>query len=1174
MRKSIAKILLISFVLSFTMTLQAAIINEYEWSPALNSLFVQPRADDLTQQSGSTNYIVKGGMHDSAFVLKSLFDSDFNGSYGIGNNSGIFLDEISPDNDTVIHCDFDSAKSIAEVRVFTKSGDRRLFSWFEVWASTTGTNSDDYSYLGTATFGEIGDSWLPYKNSNCVARLYDPDDSVLADNVRSVKLVQKNCGYDFYKQVPGTSTNGIWPIDSSACRELDIIEVPESTLPNKDGLKTPYPHWHYFDATLPSGIGIDPFYINGNFNSVANNDWGPNRGNYSVGRREISFSNGDNAVFKYDMRGLGNQAWFVLQAANNWLVEFSSNGTDWVFGGSNTPPNNSANNENFWYEKPLTNESPYYFDISPFLPAENLYVKFGNVSSPTGSGALLYNALITTKGYPYFNAGGCEPSAVRGRNGDQQWLYIKGDTSDSELENGRTADGTKKFVYKFDLPDDEDDCWLHTRISGEYLLEISTNSEFSTIDLVNSNNPGVLTERFLHLPLKNKVLSKSSDNLIYVRFSDSNPGNSFGANPKDFWIAPFLVTSTTKSFHAGSEEELPYLWYNDFTYLDGKCNRSAYDDHKFTYRINYDPNCKNGTIKLVVHGEFLIEASSNDTDWVTIANAGSGHVGREYVIFNPFSGDATGYNVEENIPKLCPNLYDGTSNVFFLRVSDCAPGHAGVGVVQDVTIIADSGNSLGTQSKQYSINDHLISSSVFSWYTSYDGQLKGTWLPREGRQNWSGEPDWWKTQVKQMMLAGLDILYVQLMPYMELQRINLFQALYELRQKGYNVPKVVPFLDTKITWGTNKYSLATESNRKMLVDQYIRFFKQYYLMNPDEHADDYIGIIDNKVMLNNWYLIFNFTDISSFHRNHIEDPLAAEFGAEHPVFSNGVYMIVATHFETFDWADEHVEEFNTHNYYSEINYNGIKSYKITPGFWNENIKSPGTFLPRDGGVHYLNAWNVVNNSSATRAYLESWNEYDEGSGLYVAYPDYIYRLNGNTVNDDVWSTTDDPLEYIKITLNGARDFKSSEIDAKNAEVLWQNIPTNMVAGETIHCTVYMRNTGFDIWKSNELYRFGQRLEDGADFGPGRYYFSDNDVEADLYLGAFKGRPVKFDVDVIAPEISGVYETHWRMVQDGVAWFGEELTNTIHVFPIPEPGIPVIILALGIVIKRAVKARYS
>ncbi|RLD09585.1 MAG: hypothetical protein DRI44_08185, partial [Chlamydiae bacterium] len=83
---------------------------------------------------------------------------------------------------------------------------------------------------GTATFGEIGDEWAQYANSNCVARLYDSDDGILAGNVKSVMLIQKNCGYDTIKQIPGSITNGIVPIDSCACKEIDIIGIPEPCL--------------------------------------------------------------------------------------------------------------------------------------------------------------------------------------------------------------------------------------------------------------------------------------------------------------------------------------------------------------------------------------------------------------------------------------------------------------------------------------------------------------------------------------------------------------------------------------------------------------------------------------------------------------------------------------------------------------------------------------------------------------------------------------------------------------------------------------------------------------------------------------------------------------------------------------------------------------------------------
>ena len=227
MKKLLTKIILASFVLTLAVTLQAAITNVYEWNPTLSALSIQPQSDDLTQRSGSANYIVKGGMHDSAFLLSSLFNSDADGSYG-PNSAGIFIDDISPANDTIIHCDFAESQTVYEIHVFTQWGDMRLFSWFEVWSSTTGTNDGDYSYLGTATFGEIGDDATQYLNSNCVARLYDSDDGILAENVTSIKLIQKNCGYDGYKQPPGTNVPGA-NIDSCACQELDIIGPAEET---------------------------------------------------------------------------------------------------------------------------------------------------------------------------------------------------------------------------------------------------------------------------------------------------------------------------------------------------------------------------------------------------------------------------------------------------------------------------------------------------------------------------------------------------------------------------------------------------------------------------------------------------------------------------------------------------------------------------------------------------------------------------------------------------------------------------------------------------------------------------------------------------------------------------------------------------------------------------------
>jgi len=333
----------------------------------------------------------------------------------------------------------------------------------------------------------------------------------------------------------------------------------------------------------------------------------------------------------------------------------------------------------------------------------------------------------------------------------------------------------------------------------------------------------------------------------------------------------------------------------------------------------------------------------------------------------------------------------------------------------------------------------------------------------------------------------------------------------------------------------------------MFVDQYIRFFDQYYSINTDKYADDYIAVIDGRVVLDTWHLWVNLTDHSNFHRAFMEKALAEKFGTKHPVFTNGIYMITTDDTRTFPFADEKVVQFHSQEYSHITDFNNMKAAQLKPGYWDQNVREPGFILKRDGGIHYSNAWMKLDPTDIKRVYIESWNEYAEGSGIYAANPTNIFRSNSNT-NIDVWSSSNDPFEYIKTTYNGARKFKRSEIKNKDSKILYHNLPENMFVGETNYCTVYVRNTGFDLWKSSDGFKFGQKLylTNEMSFGSGRHNFNDKENEVDFYDGIFKGQPVKFDVTVIAPQKKGKYVTHWGMLQEGVEWFGDEITNTINI----------------------------
>ena len=466
---------------------------------------------------------------------------------------------------------------------------------------------------------------------------------------------------------------------------------------------------------------------------------------------------------------------------------------------------------------------------------------------------------------------------------------------------------------------------------------------------------------------------------------------------------------------------------------------------------------------------------------------------------------------------------------------------------------AANNNKLLTPAKSFKSKEPIIATSFFHWLSANGGQMLGPWLPLEGRKNWTGETDWWKSQIKQTMRAGIDVLYVHLISQMEPQRINLFRALAELRQEGYDVPKIVPFLDPIVTWGhLNKYSLAIASNKMMIANEYIRFFDQYFSVNTDKFATDYIAKIDNKIVLDIWHVWLNFSDISTFRKIDIEKPLAEKFGKKYPAFTNGIYLITTAMGESFTFADEKVVQFHSQKYFDPTNYKNVKTVQLKPGYWDQNHRTPGYLLKRDGGVHYINAWKKVLTSSVDHVYIESWNEYTEGTGIYAADPTNIFKINSNT-NDDVWSSTNDPFEYIKTTYDYGSKFK--KLKKRNAKILWHNLPSEMKVGETNHCTIYVRNTGSDLWNSKNGYCLSQRVQSTNFVDINRQkmralrmhgLIDDKKNEVDFYGGIFKGRPVKFSVKVIAPDKIGKYKTYWQMMKGKNEWFGQVITNIIHV----------------------------
>jgi RHS repeat-associated protein len=103
-----------------------------------------------------------------------------------------------------------------------------------------------------------------------------------------------------------------------------------------------------------------------------------------------------------------------------------------------------------------------------------------------------------------------------------------------------------------------------------------------------------------------------------------------------------------------------------------------------------------------------------------------------------------------------------------------------------------------------------------------------------------------------------------------------------------------------------------------------------------------------------------------------------------------------------------------------------------------------------------------------------------------------------------------------------------------AAYLGQSVPTSMVGGGYYTATVQMRNDGANTWRRSEGYRLGsQNPGDNVTWGLHR---------VELPHDVAPGGAVTFQFTVRAPNSGGTYNFQWRMVQDGVTWFGAATAN--------------------------------
>src|SRR5262245_61177327 len=110
--------------------------------------------------------------------------------------------------------------------------------------------------------------------------------------------------------------------------------------------------------------------------------------------------------------------------------------------------------------------------------------------------------------------------------------------------------------------------------------------------------------------------------------------------------------------------------------------------------------------------------------------------------------------------------------------------------------------------------------------------------------------------------------------------------------------------------------------------------------------------------------------------------------------------------------------------------------------------------------------------------------------------------------------------------------------ALSAAFVSQSVPSSMTAGQRYTVSVTMRNTGTTSWTAAALFRLGAANPyDNTRWGMNRVLMGSSDNVA-------PGQQKTFTWTVTAPSTAGSYNFQWRMVRDGVAWFGPLSTNVV------------------------------
>jgi hypothetical protein len=223
---------------------------------------------------------------------------------------------------------------------------------------------------------------------------------------------------------------------------------------------------------------------------------------------------------------------------------------------------------------------------------------------------------------------------------------------------------------------------------------------------------------------------------------------------------------------------------------------------------------------------------------------------------------------------------------------------------------------------------------------------------------------------------------------------------------------------------------------------------------------------------------------------------------------------------------------------------------VFPGFSWWNLKDDATFnsKPRNGGKFLWRQFYNAMDAGCNMVYVAMYDEVDEGTAIFkLVENDEQLPTTGRLIPLD-YDGYELPSDwYLRLTGEATKMLRG-EIDLtsiipltatiSDAKIVSQNVPTIMSPGATVSVSITVKNTGKTSWTKADGFHLGsQNTQDNTTWGVNRIELDDGETIA-------TGENKTFAFDVIVPATDNVYNFRWRMIQEGVNWFGDLTENRL------------------------------